>query len=82
MKNTLALTPALSPRRGGAKNALGRIAHSAAFIAPQIAANRSISKIAGTALTLLGERAGVRADMVSSLALAIGHWSLEISPSC
>jgi len=69
MKDTLALTPAVSPRRGSAKNARCYITPLDAFVAQSNAAIRFDPTMTATALPLLGERAGVRAD-VQSLLLA------------
>jgi hypothetical protein len=82
MNNTLALTPALSPRRGGAKNAHCYTTSLAALVVGSNAVNRLNLKMAPVALPLLGERAGVRADIPSSQVLGLGPWSLDISPTC
>ncbi len=55
-----ALTPALSPRRGGATGATATARLFAALVAQMNAARRVINKAILNALPLLGERAGVR----------------------
>ena len=62
-----ALTPALSPRRGSAKGAVEFITSSAALVACADAARDSIPLEAVAALPLLGERVGVRAEVISNL---------------
>ena len=56
-----ALTPALSPRRGGAEEPPGGTTFAAAFVKRSNAENRLASHRIVVVLPLLGERAGVRA---------------------
>jgi hypothetical protein len=60
-----ALTPALSPRRGGAEIASVNSTVLAAFVAYSKAEISVLPSGADIALPLLGERAGVRANISS-----------------
>jgi hypothetical protein len=61
-ENWLALTPALSPRRGGAIKASGVVRFVAALGSVANAGRIVLKSSAVSALPLLRERAGVRAD--------------------
>src|SRR6185503_14376950 len=61
-RGRLALTPALSPRRGCAKATCFGVFSSSATDCATNAARASVNSRATTAPPLLGERVGVRAD--------------------
>jgi hypothetical protein len=67
MKHWFALTPALSPRRGSAVGSARLTISSAAFYKLWNAATGFVPEGIEVALPLLGERAGVRADVSSRL---------------
>ena len=67
LSDWFALTPALSPRRGSANFASVGIKSRAEPVHATDAAKAPDWSIAASALPLLGERAGVRADIPLSL---------------
>jgi hypothetical protein len=77
-----ALTPALSPRRGSAADALDHFQSLAAFkiLLATNAAKNVMKFVVFVAHPLLGERAGVRASLIKFYLPALGVW-IQAFPS-